>query len=81
MGWLNNVISSNLYIFLFGSGGILAVIVAVIAIIAQRRNKRKRHGIFINESKNTRIDKNNLSRDTSIVVEKSEGTDVRDNKG
>lgn len=77
---LNLIIESPLYVVLFGSGGILVVIVAIVSIIFQRKKKDKvQNNITVSKSKGTEI-KNNELDNRSIKVEKSEDTSISGNK-
>lgn len=77
---LNLILESPLYMVFFGSGGILAVIVAIVSIFFQKRKKDKGQNIItVRKSKGTEI-KNNKLDNRSIKVEKSEETSINGNK-
>ena len=75
--FFNMLLSSPLYIILFGSGGILVIIISALTIVIQKR-KNSNGSITINSSENTKIENNNLNT-KEIQISKSKGTVIKDN--
>lgn len=76
---ISAILETPLYILLFGSGGVLVIIVAIVSVIIQRKKSNFDSTINVRKSKKTEI-KNNSLRNQSIQVEKSEDTTISGNK-
>lgn len=76
---ISAILETPLYILLFGSGGVLVIIVAIVSVIIQRKKSNFDSTINVRKSKKTEI-KNNSLRNQSIQVEKSEDTIISGNK-
>lgn len=76
---ISEILETPLYILLFGSGGVLVIIVAIVSVIIQRKKSNFDSTINVRKSKKTEI-KNNSLRNQSIQVEKSEDTTISGNK-
>lgn len=79
MNFVSNILENPIYIFLFGGGGILAVIVAVTKIIFSKDKHIKHADISVSKSEETEICKNDL-KGTSIKVDGSKHTIISNNK-
>lgn len=76
---ISTILETPLYILLFGSGGVLVIIVAIVSVIIQKKKSNFDSTINVRKSKKTEI-KNNSLRNQSIQVEKSEDTTISGNK-
>ena len=76
--FFNIVLNTPIYFILFGSGGILTIIISVLAIITQ---KKKKYGscITVRSSQNTNIENNKLDK-KEIQVSKSKDIVIKDNE-
>lgn len=75
MHFFETIISNPFYIFLFGSGGVLAIIISICAIISSKKYKNR---IKIVRSKKTSI-KGNKINNQSINVNNCEETEIHNN--
>lgn len=75
--FFSTILKNPLYILLFGSGGVLAIIVAIMSIIQKKSNFD--NAINVRKSKKTEIIDNSLQNQL-IQVEKSEDTTISGNK-
>lgn len=80
MNFFEWILSNPIYILLFGSGGILAIIISIIAVVLQIRKGKNRRGIYVAKSKKTSITNNDM-RNQSIEVKESDNTNISENKG
>ncbi|WP_373265931.1 hypothetical protein [Hungatella hathewayi] len=76
---IGTILENPLYILLFGSGGVLVIIVAIVSVIIQKKKSNFDSTINVRKSKKTEI-KNNSLKNQSIQVEKSEDTTISRNK-
>lgn len=76
--FFNIVLNSPIYIILFGSGGILTIIISVLAIVIQRKKKYGRC-ITVRSSQNTKIENNKLDT-KEIQVSKSRDIVIKNNE-